>query len=484
MKTWIVLLAVIFQGLCLAGNGWAQQPYTRIVEPVQGQCVPGPDVVVKFEAGGMTLGASAWNLHFMLDDEPFQVQYDGNHAHVFKNVMPGTHTVRMWAANAMQESVPGTLSVVTFSVAYWDGANAPEAGAPLLTYNLPQGEYLGVDAADITVDFIVSNVTLSPSGYQVAYYVDGRRFLVQDHCGPRHIKGLEPGLHRVRVELQNQFGDLVPGEFNSTERTILVSPDRIAKSASPVDDGYRGLPRIDSIKGSMTMGQDWVATQQVRPVTKEDLEKQRSLTVRTGEGQTIGLSEPTEGELVTIRGESGEYSVRQGGEPELDSAAPEPSVQVRTGSILVEPKEAEEVEVLDEDGAPVTSAAGVTTVETDVVESPVRRTPAAATLSTEGVRSGSIDVTPDEAKATTASATRVRRRADGTTSTVRMTTETLRLSEAKDREKAEAKTTSTVRVEDAGSTRPRARVERGDRRTTEGRRSDRNTTAPPAARLD
>src|SRR5690606_14594961 len=141
MKTWIAVVAVMMQLVGLAGAGWAA-PFTKIVSPTQGQCLGGPDVVVKFEAGGMTLGPKAWNLHFKLDDEPFQVQYDGNHAHTFKNVLPGTHTVRVYAANAMHEAIPGTQSVVTFSVGYWDGANAPRPGAPLLTYNLPQGEYL------------------------------------------------------------------------------------------------------------------------------------------------------------------------------------------------------------------------------------------------------------------------------------------------------------------------------------------------------
>src|SRR5690606_19710645 len=115
-----------------------------------------------------------------------------------------------------------------------------------------------------------------------------------------------PGFHRVRIELQNSFGDIVPGPFNSTERVILVSPDSVTKSPSPLHDGYDGLPRLDSIKGSMTMGQHWSATERVRPLTQADVQKQESLTVVRRDGATVGL---VDGKPLT------------GGPAEIDQAA-------------------------------------------------------------------------------------------------------------------------------------------------------------------
>lgn len=249
-----------------------------IRSPRPGQTVSGPDVRVEFSAPGFCTSPGGNNLHFMLDDQPFEVQYDASHPHVFKNVLPGTHTVRVYAANSMHEAIPGSLAVVTFNVMYADGANAPTPGAPLLTYVLPQGEYLGVDAGDITVHFLANNVQLSPGGNRIAYYVDGRRYLVYDQA-PRHVQGLAPGPHIVRVELQDQFGDLVPGPFNSTERTIIVSP-HLRQDQSTIVDKYPPLPHLRSIKGAMTVGRPWVALDPPRVQTKVQAQESQRLTVR------------------------------------------------------------------------------------------------------------------------------------------------------------------------------------------------------------
>ncbi len=417
MKTWIAIVAVLAQVFCLTGAGWAR-PFTRIVSPVQDQCVPGPDVTVKFEAGGMTLGASAWNLHFMLDNEPFQIQYDGNHAHVFKNVRPGSHTVRVYAANAMQEAIPGTQSTVSFSVAYADKANYVMPGSPTLTYNLPQGEYFGIDAADITVDFLLENAVVAPGGYQVAYYVDGRRFLIQDQCGPRHVKNLNPGLHRVRIELQNQFGDLVPGAFNSTERSILISPSRVTKSPSTVDDGYHGLPRLDSIKGSMTMGQHWSATAPVEPLSQADIEKQASLTVRNAKGERVGVREgrvlnPLDAatDADPIETPAKQFTVRAGGEPDSETMDLDEgnASNVLLGTVFVDNS--------DDDDEDVESETTATVVNNADAETPVAKS---------------------AVKATT------RRRADGTSTTVIQTTATQRLADRPGMRTVETQTSRTV----------------------------------------
>jgi hypothetical protein len=155
------------------------------------------------------------------------------------------------------EAMPGTLSVVTFSVSYPNDENRREAWTPLLTYNLPQGEYCGIDAADVTLDFMVTGARLNNRGYHVAYYVDGKRFLAFD-TAPRHLKGLEPGFHKIRLELLDEKGRLVAGPFNSAERVILLSPDKVPER-KPRDCAMPGQATIPSIHGAMTHGQPWVA---------------------------------------------------------------------------------------------------------------------------------------------------------------------------------------------------------------------------------
>lgn len=446
MKPFFLLAAIFLQMFALCGAGWGQA-YTRIVSPVQGQCVPGPDVRVQFVAGGVTLAPGGYNLHFKLDDEPFHVQYRGSFAHVFRNVTPGTHTVRMYIANSLHEAVPGTLSTVTFSVAHPDGANAVVPDQPYITWNLPQGEYIGADATNITLDFLLTNAALAPGGLQVAYYVGGRRFLIQDNCHIRHIKNLEPGLHRIRIELQDANGDLVPGPFNSGERVIAVSPFAAEGSGVVEADVYWNAPRIASIPGRATMGGPRPVV--ARVLTEVEIERQGALTVNR-EGRQLRLDgsviseDITPGRRPDLDGPSsavpgvvavpdGAFTVREGGEPDADGVTDLDVVEsdnVIRGSVVVrqgEPADAE-AESLHED-AEEAGEAGTRAAEPD---------------DDDGDADEAVDATDDEDAGTTRPT--LRRRADGSVSRVERTTETVRLSDRPSLRQTVTETTRTVRA--------------------------------------
>ena len=255
---WKWAAAMVAVMVVLAGRESAAQ--VRITAPVPEQCVPGPDVVVHFQLAGVPIAPMSCNLHWVLDDGPFQVQFDATHPHIFRNVAPGTHTIRVFAANRLHEAMPGYFDMVTFHVMHADDENRPTPGLPLLTYNLPQGEYRGIDAADVALNFIVTGTALCPTGeYQVNAFVDGKRFIFRD-TKTFHLKGLLPGVHKVRLELVDRFGRLVGGPFNSAERTILLSPE---KSLPRLPAGSRGpdQPVLPSIHGDMTQGLPWAATE-------------------------------------------------------------------------------------------------------------------------------------------------------------------------------------------------------------------------------
>ncbi|PKO17119.1 hypothetical protein CVU37_09980 [candidate division BRC1 bacterium HGW-BRC1-1] len=253
---WAVTMMAVM--VVLAGRESAAQ--VRITSPVAEQCVPGPDVAVHFQLAGTTIAPVSCNIHWVLDDGPFQVQFDATHPHIFRNVAPGTHTIRVFVANRLHEAIPGYFDMVTFHVMHADDENRPTAGLPLLTYNLPQGEYRGIDAADVALNFIVTGGDLCPTGeFQVNAFVDGKRFILRD-TNTFHLKGLLPGLHKVRLELVNRSGRLIGGPFNSAERTILLSPE---KSLPRLPDGSQGpvQPVLPSIHGDMTQGLPWAATE-------------------------------------------------------------------------------------------------------------------------------------------------------------------------------------------------------------------------------
>ena len=257
--------------------GWGKHAAElRVLEPQPEEVVPGPDVFVQFEVRGFDIRPGCNSLHFALDNEPFEVQYDVSHPHRFHDVAPGTHTLRAYVANPYHEIIPQTLNVVTFAVEYHDGQNRPERHEPLLTYVLPQGEYRGIDCADIVLNFAVSGVPLSRRGYRVQYYVDGKRFILAKEESA-HLRNLSPGYHTIRMELVDERGRVAPGPFNSVERVILLSPE---KQLEPPMQGKQ--PILQSIQGPMTRGQMWVAREEseLEAVPQNPEKKAKTITVR------------------------------------------------------------------------------------------------------------------------------------------------------------------------------------------------------------
>lgn len=232
----------------------ARAPYhVKVLTPQMEEVLPGPDVKVHVEVTGLDIRPGCNSLHLMLDNEPFAVKYDLSRPHVFHDVPPGTHTLRVYAANPYHEMIPDTLCIIPFAVEYHDGENRPERGEPMLTYVLPQGEYRGIDCGDIILNFAVSGAPLSRHGYRVQYYVDGRRYILY-RPESAHLRDLEAGYHRIRMELVDERGRIVPGPFNSVERTILLSPEKELEKPRPGEQ-----PVLQSIHGPMTGGRPWVA---------------------------------------------------------------------------------------------------------------------------------------------------------------------------------------------------------------------------------
>ncbi len=256
-RRWLFLAGFCFALMLTVSTGGARRgPVVRVVTPQPEEIVAGPDVVVHVEVDGLDIRPGCNSIHLMLDNEPFVVKYRTDQPHRFHDVAPGTHTLRVYAANPYHEIIPGTLSVIPFAVEYHNGQNRPECGEPLLTYVLPQGEYRGIDCADIILNFDVSGAPLSRYGYRVQYFVDGRRYLAHTKES-RHLTGLAPGYHTIRMELVDEKGRLVPGPFNVVERTILLSPEK------PLDQPKkREQPYLSSIQGPMTSGRLWVSRQE------------------------------------------------------------------------------------------------------------------------------------------------------------------------------------------------------------------------------
>jgi hypothetical protein len=262
---WAGCLAIAAAMLALCSAVQARRAATVcVISPQPEEIVNGPDVAVAVAVEGVDIRPGCNSLHVALDNEPFAVVYNLRVPYRIHDVAPGTHTLRVYAANPYHEIIRGTLCVVPFAVQYHDGENRPERGEPLLTYVLPQGEYRGIDCADVVLNFDVSGTPLSRYGYRVQYYVDGRRYITW-RTQSEHLRGLAPGYHTIRMELVDEHGRVVPGPLNAVERTILLSPE---KSLEKPRKGE--VPVIDSIHGPMTGGRPWVAREE-EPSGKEEM---------------------------------------------------------------------------------------------------------------------------------------------------------------------------------------------------------------------
>jgi hypothetical protein len=105
-------------------------------------------------------------------------------------------------------------------------AGAVNAGAPLLTYSRPKGEYKGADADAIMIDFWLTGIKLKGDGgmFRVRYTIDTEKPGFIDTWAPIWIAGFAAGQHQIKLELVDAAGNLFDnGGYNSTTRTITVT---------------------------------------------------------------------------------------------------------------------------------------------------------------------------------------------------------------------------------------------------------------------
>ena len=205
----------------------------KIVEPADGQVVEGPDVTVKFTIENWKLykepAGHGQHIHFILDNQPYEAHYS-TEAFIFKNVAPGAHVIRAFPGRPWHESVKqdSAFSMVQFYVVEKGTESAVDATLPMLVYSRPKGEYLiskpphGQPQDGILVDFFLQNVELGKDGYVARLVVGGATKDIES-WQPFYVKGLRPGIYTFRLELLKD-GKPVEGNFNSTERTILIKP--------------------------------------------------------------------------------------------------------------------------------------------------------------------------------------------------------------------------------------------------------------------
>jgi hypothetical protein len=216
----------------------AYQPQVKILSPRPSEVIEAEQVSVSFRVQDLPLFkdqdlALGPHLHVFLDDQPYVAVYDASKPLVFKDLTPGTHTIRAFASRPWHESFKneGAYAQTTFHVFTKTPNNKPDPTQPLLTYSRPQGSY---GAEPIMVDFYLTNAPLhlvaqenaddDIADWRIRCTINGESF-VFDRWQPIYLKGLNPGKNWVQLEFLNENGDPVINAFNNTVRLITYEPN-------------------------------------------------------------------------------------------------------------------------------------------------------------------------------------------------------------------------------------------------------------------
>jgi len=161
------------------------------------------------------------HIHFILNNQPYSAHYE---AEFSKEVPAGVHHLVAFLSRSYHESVKNDNSMVVRKLVVGAEANDSlgiDIEAPTLIYSRPKGTYAGKDAQSILLDFFVLNTELSETGNKVKATINGEEFIISEWV-PHVINGLEMGEVSIALELIDKDGNIIPGPFNSVERTVTL----------------------------------------------------------------------------------------------------------------------------------------------------------------------------------------------------------------------------------------------------------------------
>jgi hypothetical protein len=220
------------------------QPQVQILSPKPDEILSDDRVTIELQVNDLPLFKHPElglgnHLHVILDKQTYQGVYDLKEPLVFKNLTPGTHSLRVFASRPWHESFKneGAYAQTTFHVLTKTAENNPDPQKPLLTYSRPVGTY---GAEPIMLDYYLTNAPshLVASGsadslpdWRIRVTVNDRAFIL-DRWAPIYLQGFKPGKNWVRLELVDDRGNPIPNVYNDTVGLVNYDPqskDALAK---------------------------------------------------------------------------------------------------------------------------------------------------------------------------------------------------------------------------------------------------------------
>jgi hypothetical protein len=220
-------------------------PTVKITAPTSGQVIAADkagDFVVKLDVKNWQTAMGSQHVHLILDNHPYKPIYDPKLPVKLSELMggdplnEGEHIIVAFPSRANHESVKtaGAISMLSFWVGKKAGTPTDLKKQPMLVYSRPKGDYKGLQASHVIVDWQLANVTLAEGKTHVHITVTGpgiddKLEAKAEKFGPPYfLDNLQNGIYTVKLELMSGTGadmKLIPGAWNSTVRSIRIDHD-------------------------------------------------------------------------------------------------------------------------------------------------------------------------------------------------------------------------------------------------------------------
>ena len=171
------------------------------------------------------------HVHLILDNKPYKAIYEAGKPINLGKLSPGPHTLFAFPSRSYHESIKarGAADLLNFYVTDSSLPFKVKTSSPAIFYSRPKGQYEGLAAKKIMLDFYLQNINLSPGGFNVKYTITNKADSSENYSirlnewKPAFITGLETGTYIIKIELIDSLGRFVNNvAYNGTSREIKV----------------------------------------------------------------------------------------------------------------------------------------------------------------------------------------------------------------------------------------------------------------------
>jgi hypothetical protein len=209
----------------------------RNAEPQRNATLPGGQVTFRYqitnfqltqhthdvEQKDLAFSQQGQHIHHIVNNQPYTAHYE---TEFNKDLAEGHYVSLSFLSRSYHEGLKhqGAHDLILFSVGSPAGSNDFDQNGQHLFYSRPKGDYTGpAETQRVMLDFYLVNTSLAADGNKVRATINGTEFMLE-HWVPYAMEGLPMGENTIKLELVDQQGNVIPGPYNTVERTINLKP--------------------------------------------------------------------------------------------------------------------------------------------------------------------------------------------------------------------------------------------------------------------